>query len=141
MRRAIILILITAAFNLRVHGQSVKDTLVTGKKYHFIEYYPNGKLMILGNYTDSNKTGNWIYYQSDGTKRANGNYKNGHKVGRWKYYSSNQKRITKWNYKIDWRENITFDSTGNLIIYDYVYIKPCKSIYLNGVPIMHARLM
>ncbi|MES2780157.1 MAG: hypothetical protein V4651_09710 [Bacteroidota bacterium] len=117
------------------------DTIIDKKQYGFAEYYANGKLKALGNYTDTMKTGDWIYFTCKGLRLAYGKYKDNYKYGNWTYQHSKNVYKVKWTDNNRPNEKFEYDKKGNLIIIDIIYVRPCLHYYRNGFPSMTARLM
>lgn len=115
-----------------------KDTIVNRKHYDHVEYYPDGKLKVLGNHNDSLKNGNWIYFKKDGERLAYGKYRKGLKKGKWIYYHKKGRTIINWrNHKPN--EKIDLDENGELVIYDSILRVPCMWSYKNGKVVSIAR--
>src|SRR6185312_6163636 len=103
---------------IAVDAYASHDTVVNGHRYTYVEYYPNGKVKMLGNKNDTLKTGKWVYYKNDGTVLAKGNYKEGYKYGKWVYTDYMGKK-----YKIHWKKGdepteSVYMSEGSLNIND-----------------------
>ncbi len=117
------------------------DTVIDRKHYTYISYYDNGKIMSLGNYKDTLKTGDWIYFTRKTEKLAFGKYQNDSKYGDWTYFNNNKIYKIKWSEKQKPGEKFEFDKKGNLIIIDIVYAAPCFHYYRNGMATMTARAL
>jgi antitoxin component YwqK of YwqJK toxin-antitoxin module len=117
------------------------DTYIDGKFYSYVEYYKNGTIKTLGNYSDTIKTGDWIYFTKNGKKLAYGQYKDNHKFGVWTYHNKKNIYKIKWTEKNKPNESFEYDKKGNLIIIDMVFSSPCFHIYTNGLISMTARTM
>jgi len=53
------------------------------------DFYPNGKVLAEGQYTDSRRTGNWKFYNTSQKVEQTGSYNNGRPDGLWKWYYEN----------------------------------------------------
>lgn len=140
-----ILALFIVLLNKTAVGQTHNhDTIVNGKFYSFISYYDNGKIMALGSYNDTLKSGDWIYFTRNGAKIAFGIYQDDSKFGTWTYYNRYNKKEPlkiKWTEKNKPSEKFEFDKKGNLILIDIVYSSPCFHTYRNGILTMTARAL
>ena len=114
-------------------GQPNADTTIDRKHYNFVDYYPNGKLRILGNYADTLKVGNWIYYRLKKEMiSAYGQYENSCPVGKWVYINGENTIKVIWDKKKPPAEKIEYTKKGEIIIKDYIYSTPCIQVYING---------
>ena len=77
------------------------DTVVDGKTFNYVDYYDNGQVKSLGNFTDTLRTGKWNYFKPNGDKLAYGKYhKKGFKTGKWTYHDyDGTSYIRKWSKK------------------------------------------
>lgn len=53
------------------------------------DFYPDGKVLAEGQYTDSRRTGNWKFYNISQKVEQTGSYNNGRPDGLWKWYYEN----------------------------------------------------
>ena len=53
------------------------------------DFYPDGKLLAEGTYTDNRRTGLWKFYTASGKTEQTGFYNNGRPDGLWKWYYEN----------------------------------------------------
>lgn len=121
---------------------SQQDTIVNGKHFNTIIYYPyfdykcndttkNNYVVGIGNIIDSVKTGLWTYYLSDGRILAKGKYKNGYKNGKWVYLGNQLGLI--WDKSAKAKDYIRFNSTNKRAeIVDIVDTKFTSCKMING---------
>lgn len=73
---------------------------ISGKKEGpYLKYFPDGKIMIEGNYSNNQLDGKYTVYYDDGTIEIDGKYLNGIKEGNWDYYDEEGKTISEEDYK------------------------------------------
>ncbi len=68
------------------------------------EYYDNGQLKTIGNFTDQKQVGEWKYYHENGKLSQIGKFINGKTNGEWKFYHENGQLKQIANY-IDGKGN------------------------------------
>ncbi|HLP12889.1 MAG TPA: hypothetical protein VK177_13220, partial [Flavobacteriales bacterium] len=120
------------------------DTVIDGKHYHAVEYYPTsvfmngpktkaGQVLAYGSYEGSCKTTYWIYFNQKGNVLAKGKYRNGKKIGRWHYYSNGEHAVFIWKGSNRISDHITTDGDKTQIV-DVVHdAAGCeKNVYING---------
>lgn len=78
------------------------------------QFYENGAVAILGEFSRKKKNGEWVSYYENGKIYSEGHYVDGLKEGVWCFYFSNGKIKTTGEYKEDLKigEWKTFDESG-----------------------------
>lgn len=98
----------------------------------FQDYYPSGQLKTKGYLLqDTIKVGKWYYFKPNGQLLAKGKFINGYKKGKWKYIDYKEK-IHFIKFKVKYREELTLDENGNLVIKDIYFDGGCYVVYQNG---------
>lgn len=70
------------------------------KEGDWIQYFPNGKIQISGQFKSDEKDGDWIENHEDNVGiKISGSYKKGVKKGEWKYYGLNEVVLALIDYK------------------------------------------
>jgi uncharacterized protein len=62
------------------------------------DYFPNGKIVAEGQYTDSRRTGLWKFYSPGQKVEQVGYYNNGRPDGMWKWYYENDSLLREEEY-------------------------------------------
>jgi len=122
-----ITLFLTSVFGSKIiFGQA--DTVVNRHHYNYSDYYSNGKIKSLGNYSDSLRTGQWLFYQPNGTILAKGKFISGIAKNKWIYNDYNGKRNSyNWNWRKGFKPGTTFELREGKL-----YIKQ-NYIFSNGV--------
>jgi hypothetical protein len=88
------------------------DTTIGFYSGDFIDFYKNGSIALIGNYTNGKKEGAFSFYFPNGILEAKGEYKNNIKYGQWDYYYDNGLNHQKLDFKNNdtlildfWNEN------------------------------------
>ena len=80
------------------------------------QFYENGAVAILGEFSNKKKSGEWISYYENGKSYCEGHYVDGLKEGVWNFYFSNGNIKATGEYKKDLKigEWQNFDESGKL---------------------------
>lgn len=81
-------------------------------------FWPNEQLQAIGIMVDSTFQGQWKYYHDDGTKDCEGKFNGGKKTGLWKFYwkgSGNLKKIGTYENDLMSGTWIYYDESGAII--------------------------
>ncbi|MBP1674778.1 MAG: hypothetical protein H6Q24_916, partial [Bacteroidetes bacterium] len=80
-------------------------------------YYPDGKIMAEGTYTDSRRSGTWKFYNSSSKLEQTGSYNNGRPDGLWKWYYDNGAVLREEEYFQGERDGIyiEYSPEGDII--------------------------
>ncbi|NLA48351.1 MAG: hypothetical protein GX876_02680 [Bacteroidales bacterium] len=86
----------------------------TGKWKNF---YPDGRVMAEGTYTDNRRTGAWKFYNNEGKTEQTGSYNYGRPDGLWKWYYNNGSLLREEEYFQGEREGIfvEYSNEGEII--------------------------
>jgi antitoxin component YwqK of YwqJK toxin-antitoxin module len=81
------------------------------------DFYPDGKVLAEGSYTDSRRTGLWKFYTLTGKTEQTGFYNNGRPDGLWKWYYENGAILREEEYFQGQRDGAytEFSPTGDII--------------------------
>ncbi len=87
MNKKAIIILILSALTIYTYAQEKK------------EYWDNGNLKSITNYSDGEKDGLWYAYYEDGGQKERGRYDSGKKGGAWReyYFNGETKRVRQFD--------------------------------------------
>lgn len=81
------------------------------------DFYPDGKILAEGTYTDNRRTGLWKFYSLTGKTEQTGFYNNGRPDGLWKWYYENGAILREEEYFQGQRdgEYTEYSITGDII--------------------------
>jgi uncharacterized protein len=81
------------------------------------DYYPNGKILAEGQYTDNRRTGQWKFYNVLQKIEQTGSYNNGRPDGLWKWYYENGALLREEEYFQGQRDGLCteYSETGEVI--------------------------
>jgi len=80
-------------------------------------FYPDGKILSEGTYTDNRRTGTWKFYNASSKLEQTGSYNNGRPDGLWKWYYDNGAVLREEEYFQGERDGIyvEYSSEGDII--------------------------
>ena len=122
-------------FTFTTRGYCQIDTVVDNRHYNHVVFHERGQVLVLGNYDDTVKTGEWRYFLEGGQLLGYGKYKSDKKIGKWIYFDKGTKNKIRWSSKYPPNEWIKKDEEGRLAIYDFVNVNkkvPFIYYYKNG---------
>ena len=81
------------------------------------DYYPSGKVLDEGQYTDSRRTGIWKFYDESGKLEQTGSFNNGRPDGTWKWYYDSGALLREEEYFQGQRDGAftEYSETGDII--------------------------
>jgi antitoxin component YwqK of YwqJK toxin-antitoxin module len=81
------------------------------------DFFPNGKIMAEGQFTNSRKTGLWKFYNQSEKVEQTGSYNNGRPDGVWKWYYEDGKILREEEYFQGQRDGIytEYSPTGAIL--------------------------
>jgi len=81
------------------------------------DFYPNGKILAEGQYTDNRRTGTWKFYNLLQKIEQTGAYNNGRPDGLWKWYYENGTLLREEEYFQGQRDGLCteYSETGEVI--------------------------
>jgi len=97
---------------------SVKSEYVysNADNYKVTNFYLNGKIMEIGEFTNGKMNGTWVSFNENGAKTGEAVYNQGKKQGEWKMYDSSGNIRFAINYDNGKMVSATsFDSSGKLV--------------------------
>jgi uncharacterized protein len=80
------------------------------------DYYENGKIKAVGNFSKNKKSGIWYYYNQKGTLIQSGSFLAGKPDGTWVWYYANGKVLREENYVNGFLEgpSVEYDTLQNI---------------------------
>ena len=111
---------VTNAFIYNDNGLKISEGIVDESgRYNgkWKDFYPDGKIMAEGTYTDNRRTGLWKFYSPDGKTEQTGFYNNGRPDGLWKWYYGNGSILREEEYFQGERDGayIEYSESGEII--------------------------
>jgi len=105
-------------------GMILFDGTYTGA---WTSYYPSGKVLSTGTYSNGVQNDLWVYYYPNGKKEQEGGYRNNMPYGPWTWYYSNGQIKRKENY------NPQGKLEGTVVEYDSTGIEIARGEYYEGL--------